>query len=223
MTKKTRRAKARRALLTLSLVLVMMMVAVGGTIAWLTDNTENVVNTFTTSDVDIWMTETVGGAVKNTDIDGSITNPNFQIIPGGTEIKNPAVVVEDGSEASWVFVQVTEDGGEVTVDGKITKFSDFITWEIDSSKWQPVPGTEGVYYHTFDEKLAADLTLNVLADTEVVYPQTVTKAMLNALEEAGEEQKPTLTFKAWIIQKDNLADGDTPVNSAAGAWAIVNP
>ena len=84
MTKKTRRAKARRALLSISLVLVMMMAAVGGTIAWLTDSTDEIKNTFTVGNVDIDLTETA----NNSSNDGWEAELN----PGSVYVKDPKAI-----------------------------------------------------------------------------------------------------------------------------------
>ena len=51
-----RKQRNRRIAMTVALVLVVALASIGGTIAWLTDKTDPVVNTFTTADVDIDLT-----------------------------------------------------------------------------------------------------------------------------------------------------------------------
>ena len=77
-------------------------VAVGGTLAWLTDETQNVVNTFTDSDINITLTET--------DVENNQTPDanSYQMIPGHTIAKDPKVTVLADSEACWLFVEITE-------------------------------------------------------------------------------------------------------------------
>ena len=50
---------------------------VAGTLAWLTDTTGEVKNTFTTSDINITLTETE----SNVDNDGSPNTNSYQMIP----------------------------------------------------------------------------------------------------------------------------------------------
>ena len=59
---------------------------------------------------------------------------------------------------------------------------------------------------------AAGASFAVLAGNQVTVKDTVTKTMLNALTPAT---YPTLTFTAYAVQMDNVAD-------AAAAWAEVN-
>ena len=65
---------------------------VAGTLAWLTDKTESVTNTFTTSNINITLTETTGS--------------NYQMIPGFTITKDPKVTVSAGSEDCYLFVKL---------------------------------------------------------------------------------------------------------------------
>ena len=53
-----RKIRNRRIAMTVALVLVVALVSVGGTIAWLTANTDPVVNTFTVGNIDIALAET---------------------------------------------------------------------------------------------------------------------------------------------------------------------
>lgn len=190
MTKKTRRAKARRALLTLSLVLVMMMVAVGGTIAWLTDKTETVTNTFTHSEIDITLTETTG--------------TTYDMLPGTTIAKDPKVTVKAGSEAAWLFVKIDET----------TDLDNYITYTVDSD-WTQLKdadnnNVEGVYYREV-ATVTADTPYNVIANNQVTVKTDVTNAMMKAVKE--DTDKVQLTFTAYAVQKEAAAN-------ATAAWAI---
>lgn len=191
MTKKTRRANTRRALLSLSLVLVTMMVAVGGTIAWLTDTTGSIENVFTVGNIDIDLEETTG--------------TQYKMVPGNEIEKDPFVTVEAGSEDAWVFVKVVESAN----------LDEFITYEIDGD-WTELTEGSGVYYREYTAAAAASYP--VLAGNKVTVNDTVTKTMMDALEQTGATQ-PTLTFTAYAIQKTNGTSTFTP----AGAWAELNP
>jgi len=163
---------------TLALVLALTLLVagvVGGTLAWLTDRTAEVKNTFTVGDINISLTE---------------TTTDYKMVPGNTIAKDPTVTVKANSEACWLFVQVTES----------TDLKDFITYAI-AEGWTELQ--DGVYYREVPAS-AADQTVTVNSD--------VTKEMLTAKDFAN----PTLTFKAYAVQKDNVA-------SASDAWAKVNP
>ena len=142
MTKKTR-AKVRRALLSISLVLVMMMMAVGGTIAWLTDNTDPIQNTFTVGNIDIDLTET-----PNTDTNNDKTNDAWtaELIPGKEYAKNPKVIVKAGSEKCYLFVKATVANNTFDTDKKYLQYTLFST----DTSWKLVPGETEVWYKEVD-------------------------------------------------------------------------
>lgn len=198
--------------LVLALVLVLG-IAIGGTIAWLTDTTDDVVNTFTTSNVDIELTE---------------TKKDFQMVPGCTIEKDPIVTVQKGSEDAWVFIEVKEEGGNVTVDGKTYSFTDFITYAIDKNwtKLEGVTGVNNVYYAKYDNRDDVDISIKVLGyndnegnfvNNKVLVEDTVTKEMMDALTE---ETYPKLTFTAYACQY--MKDNTTPFTPAE-AWDNVKP
>lgn len=196
---------------TLALVVVMMLVigcTIGGTIAWLTDETDSVTNTFTVGDINITLTETY-----NKDTNGDTTNDAWvgKMVPGNTLSKDPKVTVKAGSEACWLFVKVE----------KSSNLDDFITYTVNSG-WTAGEGTGegkngvpvGVYYRevsALTTEDAADEVFGVLTDNQVTVKDAVTKAMMNDLQKDDATQ-PTLTFTAYAVQKDNIAD-------AATAWS----
>ena len=172
---------------TLALVLALTLLVagvVGGTLAWLTDQTAEVKNTFTVGDINIGLTE---------------TTTDYKMVPGNTIAKEPTVTVKANSEACWLFVKVTES----------TDLKDFITYAI-AEGWTALPGVDGVYYREVPAS-AADQTFSVLADDAVTVKSDVTRTML----ETAKTDAPTLTFKAYAIQRDHFATADA-------AWAEVS-
>lgn len=159
---------------SLALLLAIALVVVGavaGTVAWLTDKTPSVTNTFTTSDINIELKET-----KN----------NFQMIPGWNIEKDPKVTVKTGSEACYLFVKLE----------KSTNFDTFMTYEM-ADGWEALPEAPGVFYR---EVAAAttDTTFEVLKGNQVTVKDTVTKAQMNALTA---DTYPTLTVTAYASQR----------------------
>ena len=177
-----RRQRQRRALLTMALVLVTAFACIGGTIAWLTDKTDAVVNTFTVGDVDITLTETTG--------------EDYKMVPGSTLDKNPTVTVLADSEACYLFVKVEESAN----------LDYFITYQM-APGWTELEA--GVYYRTVEDT-NADQVFDVIAYSgevdKVFVNNTVTKGDMDALTEAT---YPTLTFTAYACQSANVADAAT--------------
>lgn len=145
--------------------------AIAGTLAWLTDETDPVVNTFTVGNVDITLAE---------------TTEDYKMVPGYTIAKDPTVTVEAGSEDCYLFVKVEES----------ENFDDFMTYEM-ADVWTALTGVDGVYYRIVSSNVS-DQAFDVLKDDQVMVSGDVTKAQLDALTD---DDYPTLTFTAYAIQQ----------------------
>ena len=198
--------KMKKVLAMLLAVLMIVTATVAGTVAWLQVETTDVVNTFTTSDINITLAETTGN--------------EYKMVPGNTISKNPKVTVKAGSEDCWLFVEVTE---ACTFDGK--EFDEYLTYAI-AGGWTQGDGTSipaNVWYREVTN-VTADVPFSVLENDQVSVKTSVTKEMMNvfdtdkdgALNENEKKALPTLTFKAYAVQKANVADVDD-------AWAIAKP
>lgn len=190
-----RRSVSSRAFIALlALVLVIGCVA-GGTVAWLVAKTEPVVNTFTYGNIYITLTETTG--------------TSYKIIPGTDITKNPKVTVKGGSEACWLFVKVEEVGAISTIT------TDPVHYAIDTG-WAQLKDKDGkdvsgVYYRLVDA-VDNDTAFNVLKDNKIIVSGELTKETINGYA----VQQPTLTFTAYAVQQENIADAKT-------AWEKVTP
>lgn len=172
----------KKKVLSIVAVVLVLCCAIGGTLAWLTDKTASVKNTFTVGDINIELTE---------------TTTNYKMVPGNTISKDPKVTVKANSEACWLFVKVD----------KSANFDSFMTYDM-ADGWTELPSVTGVYYREVAATTAAT-DFSVLKGDSVSVKDTVTKADLNALTQ---NTFPTLTFTAYAVQKDNVAD-------AATAWS----
>lgn len=190
-----KRKQTNRAIIVLLAMALVLGCAIGGTVAWLTDKTEEVKNTFTTSDVDIELTEAAGGE-----------NKEFKMVPGATITKDPKVTVKAGSEACWLFVKIDKSEN-------FDSFMEFTTAEA----WTQGSGTipANVYYRQVAEA-TADTEYSVLVGNAVTVKGEVTKEQMNNLTA---ETYPTLTFTAYACQQANGANTFT----AAEAWAKITP
>lgn len=174
-------------------------VGIGGTLAWLADKSAEVKNTFTYGDINIVLDESKLNADGTLGAERVQAN-TFKLVPGDTQAKDPKVTVEANSEACYLFVTVTPSAN----------FADFMVTPLTMADgWTKYQ--EGVYYR---EVSAADaktgVSYYVLGGTtystgEVKVLDTVTKMAVDALTETT---YPTLTFQAYAVQKDNIADVD---------------
>ena len=178
--------------------------AVGGTVAWLVSSTNAVVNTFTYGDINITLGETTGATYK--------------IIPGVNIDKDPKVTVEEDSEACWLFVKVEEEG---------TFVDDKVTYSI-ATGWTRGDGTNipaNVYYREVNA-VTADTSFYVLkGNTEypngvVTVSEDLTKAEVNSITA---ENQPKLTFTAYAVQRDGIADPVKAWEKAVPTTAPPNP
>ena len=188
-----RRSVSSRAFIALlALVLVIGCVA-GGTVAWLVAKTDPVVNTFTYGNININLTENAGGVDKQ-----------FKIIPGKNIEKDPKITVTAGSEACWLFVKVVEEHWPTAALKDGTRK---VSYAI-ADGWTPVDGQTNVYYR---EVKATDTVREfpVLKGNIVTVSDQLTKDDIQATP-------PTLTFTAYAVQKENIADAKT-------AWEKVTP
>mgnify|MGYP004642531887 CR=1 FL=1 len=178
--------------LALVLALALMVVsAVAGTLAWLTANSQTVVNTFTTSNITVKLEETTG--------------ENYQMIPGYTITKDPKATVLTGSEDCFLFVKLD----------KSDNFDTFLTYTM-ADGWTELTGdgiTGKVYYRTVEGNQIGE-TYSVLANDQVTVNGTVTKEQMNDMD-AGKIAKPTLTITAYASQLHKSATEDF---DAATAW-----
>lgn len=185
-------SKAFAAVLALVLVLGC---ALGGTVAWLVAKSDPVVNTFTYGDININLEETTGSSYK--------------IIPGVDIAKDPKVTVEADSEACWLFVKVDEVG---------TFVADKVTYSV-ADGWTQGDGTKipkNVYYREVSAAEAKNGASYYVLAGDTDHPNGVVNVSDRLTKEdiKGITTQPTLTFTAYAVQKDGIAD-------AATAWSKI--
>lgn len=207
----------------LSLVLVFALalaLGIGGTVAWLTAKTEEVVNTFTVGDINIDLTET------GTDEYGK---KSYEVVPGGTYAKDPTITIKEDSESCYVFVTV-----DVQNNGSDNQT--YVKWAVREG-WTLFKQVGTKYFYYYNTKVSnAPQTLYVLAGTGdgefkngyvTVDGGNVTKEYSDAIENKS-VAAPKLTFMAYAVQSENLKDGDTIIteindSTAAKIWAYIAP
>lgn len=184
-----RRSVSSRTFIAMLALVLVIGCAVGGTVAWLVSSTDPVVNTFTYGDINITLSETTGDSYK--------------IIPGVNIGKDPKVTVKKDSEACWLFVKVEEEG---------TFVANKVTYSI-ADGWTKGDGTKipaNVYYRAVDA-VTSDTDFAVLKDNKIYVSEELSKRDIQSIT-----AQPKLTFTAYAVQKDGIADAVT-------AWAKANP
>lgn len=189
-----RRSVSSRTFIAMLALVLVIGCAVGGTVAWLVSSTDPVVNTFTYGDINITLGETTGS--------------DYKIIPGVNIDKNPKVTVKKDSEACWLFVKVEEENWPTFTESDGTRK---VKYGI-ADGWTALTGETGVYYREVGA-VTADTSFDVLAGNVVTVSEELTKAEVNSIIA---ENQPKLTFTAYAVQKDGIADADT-------AWTKANP
>lgn len=179
-----RRSVSSKAFAAVLALVLVLGCALGGTVAWLVAESGPVTNTFTYGDINIALTETTG--------------EDYKIIPGVNIAKDPKVTVEADSEACWLFVKVEEVGTFVACK---------VTYSV-ADGWTALTGQPGVYYREVGA-VTADTDFYVLKDNVVKVSDTLTKEDIKDIPTG-----PTLTFTAYAVQKDGIAD-------AATAWSKI--
>lgn len=188
---KNRRNVSNKTVAILLALVLAIGCAVGGTLAWLISKTAPVVNTFTYGDINIDLTETTG--------------TEYKIIPGVNINKDPKVTVTAGSEACWLFVKVEEQG---------TFVANKVTYGI-AADWTKGDGTkipENVYYREVDAAAAKAEESYYILKGNTTYANGVVTVSENLTKDEVDQLKgknPTLTFKAYAVQKDGIADATT--------------
>ena len=182
----------------LALVLALTLLVVGivaGTLAWLTAKSDVVVNTFTTSDIKVELTE---------------TNETYKMVPGYDIHKDPKAKVLAGSEECFLFVKLE----------KSQNFDSFLTYQM-ADGWTLVPNETNVYYRKVQ---TADIgtEYSVLKDDKVTVKGEVTKEMMNALDN-GTAAKPTLTVTAYASQLHKTATTEFTAAEAWANVNTANP
>lgn len=210
MKNKSFNTKAVAIMLALTLVVGGV---VGGTIAWLTAESENVQNVFTTSDISIKLDEAKvndDGLTLNHEATRVTGAQNFRMIPGWSIAKDPKATVNTGSEDCYLFVKVEETGVSFTPDEEVMpkaySLDDFVTYSI-ADGWAQLmndsTAVTGVYYKVFNSKDTSNtnkqgVAYSILKDDKVTVKDTVTKEMMNDLEKYG--VTPKLSFTAYATQ-----------------------
>lgn len=189
---------ARKVLLLVLCLVLVVSATVMGTLAYLTDQTAEVKNTFTVGKVDIDLYETKDGE--------HVMANQYQLIPGAKYTKDPTVEVKADSEDCYLFVKFQENGNASTY----INYTSNLTAE---NGWTQVPSETNVWYR---EVKKADTTKSwhlLAADEITINAETVTNNSMNTAQDAE------LVYTAYACQSAGL----TLAEAWTQAQAQANP
>lgn len=189
MSKNTR----NRILLTALAALLLVVVAVGGTVAYLKASTNTITNTFTSAEVKVELTET-----WNTDTNGDKENDAWkaQLVPAAEYTKDPKVKITNDTEA-YLFVKFEEKNNPST-------YLTYTSTLNDDNGWTKLEEQNDVWYRTVK---ADDTTKEwtLLKDNKITVNNSVTN------ENMTDAAKAELVYTAYAIQT-------TGFTSVKDAW-----
>ena len=217
----------KKTIAILMAVAVLVGATVGGTLAWLTAQTNSVENTFTVGNIDITLTET--DVVEDDQNDNNNKN-DYHFVPGDILAKDPKVTVTANSEACYLFIKVVEANNSCTVNG--VTVNPIINWAIrdldedatasPQEKWVAYTPKSGsvagttYYYRIIDKATAQNGVIYYLLTGDennengsVTVSTEVTKEMVTEINAA----KPALKFWAAAVQYNNIT-GDATISKA---------
>ena len=184
----------KKSLLTMVLALVLVgAIGVGATLAYLSDTTETLTNTFTVGKVKVTQDESNESTPDPTDrTETGNTYENIQ--PGDTLVKDPTATVLKGSSDCYVFMEL--NGADALVD------NGFSFVGFDSSKWIKVTEKnklDGIYrYVKVVEMKNEDQPLPALF-TNIKYDITAT-------ELDDDVSLSDVTIKTCAVQATNMTE-----------------
>ena len=204
-----RRLSLRTAALAVALLLLMGS-TVTGTAAWMMLRTDPVANTFTVGNISITLDE------ARADENGTVADPDdripaanqpaaqnvYPLRAGASYTKDPRVTVKQGSDDSWLFVQIEQSAN----------YDTFMEPYAVADGWTALDPTlyPGVFYRHVNaaDVQTADAQFYVLAGNLIRLKAGFTQQDVDALTSA--QDYPRLTVTAYAIQRDLAAETTAP-------------
>lgn len=149
-------------------VAVLLLATVGGTLAYLTDRTDELTNTFTPTKVDTEIDEEFDGSTKS------------------------QIIISNASDSIKVYVRVALVGNWVNAEGKIVR-----PWDVSFTlgrNW--VKHTDGYYYYTQPVE-AGQATTNLLGTGIEASIENGETLELTVIQQAVQAEPSTVVDEVW--------------------------
>ncbi len=191
--------KKKNLLISAMAVVLAVAMMFGGTIAYLTDSTDEVENDFSTNQNGVELEETTGD--------------DYDIVPGTSQDKDPVITAKYTLD-SYVYVAVIDETNGL-VDYYIA--NGWILLETD------IENDAVIYYQLLiydedaaDENGVCTTTLHVLEGDKVYYSSSITN------EDLEDAENLTLSFEAAIIQAEPFASAEAAFLVLIGEGTVMN-
>jgi len=215
-------SKLRRALLLVASAVLLVCVSVGATLAYLTDDTDVVTNTFVVGDgISIGLDEayvyppseepdgTLLGKINGT---GRGTGNEYKLVPGWTYDKDPTVHLYAVSGDCYLFVKVVN--GIAPIEDADAE-NGTIAAQMEANGW--VSMGNDVYFYGKNDPTNGDVVSNKEEGASTIsFPVFSTFSIQNLDSIDATYADATVTIDAFAIQADGFAN-------ASAAWAVAEP
>ena len=171
--------KFLKVLLIMLCAVVLVVLSVAGTLAWLSARTQTVTNTFTAGDISITL-------VQNT------VQTDAKIVPGQGYAVDPVVTVKAGSEDCWLFIKIDAPAN----------FTTFFECPIITD-WKALENTPGVYYQKVTD-ITSDKEFHIINRGIIAVNGEITKTQLNQLRDDTSNSTLGISFTAYAVQAVNF-------------------
>ena len=190
--------------MTIGSLALVGAIAVGGTLAYLSDTTDVVKNTFTVSDaIDIVLDEQ---EYNNPVPNRVLANTYDDVLPGLSYDKDPTLTVVNYEVSQYVFMAVK-------TSNDVNYVADTVDWE-DVSKTVQAPDEYKVYkYKTVVSEATEDY--NPVDDGSMNYQEGIqltplfTEVTVNSDLNTGSQQLKNIEVRAAAVQSDGFTDWET--------------
>ena len=187
----------KKALLFVLAAALLIVASVGGTLAWLSAQTDTIENTFTVGNVTLDLYEhTLNSDGKTLTTTQTKDGNEYHLVPGVTYGKDPTLVVKANSEECYLFFKVEVAS---TLSGKLS-------YTLNTTGWTALTSETGVYYRVVS-KSTTDQSFSLLTNNQISVASSVEDL-------AGIGATDALSFTGYAIQKEGMTD-------AADAWSKI--
>jgi len=203
--------KAMKPLAVLLAMILLVGCAVGGTLAWLTAQTTEVKNTFTSAklfdapenEFTLWEHEAVLGTDGQYTLNSTEVQANtYKILPGVNIPKDPTVDIEKLQENAYLYIKVA------------STLPVGLTYSIDSANWTELGDDyPGVYVYSGTHADTSKVIKATKMDPKTFTATILTNDQIVVAADYSGTGEVTLSFNAYMVQ----ATGNGA--NAADAWA----
>lgn len=207
--------KAKKIVALLLCAVLLIGASVAGTLAYLTQKTATVQNTFTVGKVSLGE-DTDGDGIVEGGLDEAkvdeygvivegaarVTANSYKLIPGHSYTKDPTIHVAAGSEPAYLFVKVENGISGIEAQGDTT-----IEAQMKANGWVELSGVADTWY--------LNKTVSTVDETAVTDVPVFGSFTLRTDADVSTYANAEIKITAYAVQADGF-------ESAAAAWTGAN-